>query len=103
MKRITILTIQYYRSLLLYNIAFTFLCMCLLGFSRVSDPIAFFFAKLIGFTSAVALHYYSSANTLLYYRNAGLAIRSLYVYTYAVDVFVFFVLTTLFTLCRHLF
>ncbi|MES2267173.1 MAG: hypothetical protein V4520_10450 [Bacteroidota bacterium] len=102
MKRLTTLSLQYYRILLVYNITFTFLCVFLIGFSGAGNPVTLFFAKFIGFAGAVGLHYYSSAKTYFYYRNAGLAIRRLYAYAFIIDLTIYVIFITLFTLCRHL-
>ncbi|RYU92466.1 hypothetical protein EWM62_03250 [Mucilaginibacter terrigena] len=103
MRRLTTLTLQYYRSLLLYNITFTILCVFLIGLGVGTNPAGFFFSKLIGFAAAAGLHYFSSAKTYFYYRNAGLTIRRLYVYAYLIDVAVFILSTIIFIICRHLF
>jgi hypothetical protein len=103
MKRLTTLTLQYYRTLLVYNITFTFLCLFLVGFSTGNNIVSMFFSKLIGFCAAVGLHYFSSAKTYFYYRNAGLYIRRLYFYAYVVDLTIFIASTLLFLICRHLF
>nr|WP_067053923.1 hypothetical protein [Mucilaginibacter sp. L294] len=102
MKRLTTLTLQYYRTLLIYNITFTILCVFLIGFSGAGNPVTLFFAKFAGFAGAVGLHYFSSAKTYFYYRNAGMAIRRLYVYAFTIDVIVFILITMLIALCRHL-
>lgn len=103
MKRLSTLTLQYYRTLLIYNITFTILCIFLIGLSSGANLVSLFFAKLTGFTGAVALHYYSAVKTYFYYRNAGLSIRRLYSYAYIIDVSVFITATILFNLCHHLF
>ncbi|MET3981530.1 hypothetical protein ABIB62_004144 [Mucilaginibacter sp. UYP25] len=103
MKRLTTLTLQYYRTLLIYNITFTILCLFLVSFSGVGNPVTLFFSKLIGLLAAMGLHYFSSAKTYFYYLNAGLPIRRLYMYAFTIDCFVFIVLTTLFAICRYIF
>ncbi|OJW18399.1 MAG: hypothetical protein BGO48_17825 [Mucilaginibacter sp. 44-25] len=103
MKRLVTLTLQYYRTLVVYNITFTLLCFLLVGSSTGNSIISLHFSKLIGFAGAVSLHYYSSAKTYFYYRNAGLYIRRLYGYTYLIDLAVFTVITLILSICRHLF
>lgn len=103
MKRLITLTLQYYRTLLVYNITFTFLCMLLTGFSGINNTVLLLFSKIIGFTGAAALHYYSSAKTYFYYRNAGLQLRRLYCYGYLTDLAVFIIFTVTLTICSHLF
>ncbi|MBB5394657.1 hypothetical protein [Mucilaginibacter sp. AK015] len=103
MQRLTTLTIQYYRSLLLYNITFTFLCIVLVGFGAGINLVSIFFSKIIGFLSATGLHYYSSANTYFYYRNAGITIRRLYFYAFLVDLAAFILIALLINLCSRLF
>lgn len=103
MKRLIALTLQYYRTLLVYNITFTFLCLFLIGFSAGNNLVSLFFSKLIGFVAAVGLHYYASAKTYFYYRNAGLYIRRLYCYAYLIDLSVFIASTLMISICRHLF
>jgi len=103
MKRLITITLQYYRTLLVYNITFTFLCVFLVGISTGNNIISLFFSKIIGFAAAVGLHYYSSSKTYFYYRNAGLYIRGLYCYAYLIDLAVFVTLTLTVWICRHLF
>jgi hypothetical protein len=102
MKRLTTLSLQYYHTLLVYNLTFTFLCAFLIGFSAGNNIVSLFFSKLIGFSAAVGLHHYSSVKTYFYYRNAGLAIRRLYCYAYLIDLAAFIVLSLLLSICRHL-
>lgn len=50
------------------------------------DPISLFYCKIFGFSSAALLHYYSAADTYFYYRNAGMSIRRLFIYSCLADV-----------------
>ena len=103
MKRFTILTFQYYRTLIIYNITFTILCVVLTSFSAGINLVTLFFCKFIGFASAVGLHYYSAFKTYFYYRNAGVSIRRLHLYAWVIDFGIFLLITFFLTLCRHLF
>ncbi|PAW94129.1 hypothetical protein CKK33_11740 [Mucilaginibacter sp. MD40] len=103
MKRLVTLTLQFYCTLVVYNITFTLLCFLLVGGSTGNNIISLYFSKLIGFAGAVSLHYHSSAKTYFYYRNAGLSIRRLYGYAYLIDLAVFTVITLILSICRHLF
>ncbi|NOW95258.1 hypothetical protein [Mucilaginibacter sp. SG564] len=87
MKRLSIITFQFYRLLLLYNIAFTILALFLLLFNAASlNAGIFVFAKVIGFTCAVALHYFFSAKeNYFYFRNAGYGMRRMFVSAFAID------------------
>jgi hypothetical protein len=85
MKRLNTLVLQYYRTLLVYNISFTLLCFVITGLGASFNPVVMFFCKLIGFIAASGLHYYSAANTYFYYRNAGINIKRLFTYACMAD------------------
>ncbi|MGZ4001597.1 MAG: hypothetical protein ACXVIY_13240 [Mucilaginibacter sp.] len=99
MKRLSILTFQFYRLLLLYNIACTIIGWVLMRAGGLPlTTVSLLFAKLIGFAGAIGLHYYNSKNTYYYFRNAGLSMRWIFVSTLGADILVYFVLITLSTL-----
>jgi len=93
LKRITILTFQYYKLLLFYNVAFTVLIAKIAG---PFNPATFLLAKLIGFTAAVALHYYSANKSYFYFRNAGYSIRYIILAAFLIDMSVYFLMIMLF-------
>jgi hypothetical protein len=97
LKRLYILTFQFYRLILLYNIAFTILTIFISFFSGGFSSGSFLFAKLVGFTGAVSLHYYSSKNTYLYFLNAGYSIKKIIACAFAVDIgFYLFIVTSIY-------
>lgn len=106
MNRLSTLTLQYYRLLLVYNIAFSVLGILIAWFFLKSadagfSPVYLFYGKLIGYLAAVALYHYSSAQSYFYFRNAGLSIRRLSIYSFVVDLIVAFLMTLFFTLFTH--
>jgi len=103
LKRLTVITLQYYRSLLLYNIAFTLLICLLFGFNAVvTYPAIFLFAKITGVLCAGSLHYYSANETYFYYRNAGFSMRRICLITFAFDLLICLALISLSTLIARL-
>ena len=101
MHRLITLTLQYYRSILLYNIAFTVLTIVLVFFAAGANTAALIYCKVIALAGAIGLHYFSSANTFFYYRNAGVSIRRLYIYALLLDVTAFLILVIPFDLVIH--
>src|SRR5882724_11179042 len=80
LKRLGIITLQFYRLFLLYNIAFTVLALFLLIFNAgtINPETAVLLlvpAKFIGFICALALHYFSAKENYFYFRNAGYGMR----------------------------
>jgi hypothetical protein len=103
MKRLSQLVFQYYQLLWFYNIAFSFIIGYLtsaMGFGKVTGSI---YGKIVGIVAAMGLYHFSSAKTYFYFRNAGLSIRSLFMYTFIFDLVLFTFLFTLILLCNHLF
>jgi membrane-associated HD superfamily phosphohydrolase len=86
LKRLGILTLQYYRLLVLYNVAFTILALLLLVFNAatVNTPI-FLFAKIIGFISAVSLHHFSVKENYFYFRNTGFGMKRMIINAFIID------------------
>jgi len=96
LKRLGLLSIQFYRILLLYNLASTItvlFCMTLYAIPIATG--SFLFAKVVGFLSAVALHNYSHKQSYFYFRNAGYHMRQVIATTFAVDVLVYLIITLL--------
>jgi hypothetical protein len=102
LKRTAILTFQYYRILLLYNIAFTivWIAFALYGFGEL-NAVALFWAKLSGFASAAALNYYMDKQSYFYFRNAGYRMRRVIITAFLADALSFIVIFLLFTLITH--
>ena len=93
MKRLAILTLQYYQLLLLYNIAFTACGAFIFAFEAHGVNMGFFLpAKLIGFTSAVAWQYFLSKQTYFYFRNAGYRVRRIIIGAFILDISIYFIL-----------
>lgn len=106
LKRLGIITLQFYRLLLLYNIAFTVLTLFILVFNMgIFDPriiiILLLPAKVIGFVSAVALHYYSAKENYFYFRNAGYSMKHMFMSTFAIDLSICVLLIILSKIILH--
>lgn len=102
MRNLCVLLYQFYRPLFLWNLllsgaGITFLFIYGTGYLLVS-----FSFKYLGYASAVALQYMFSANEYYYYRNAGYAVRRLYVYTFLIDFAFYLLLVYIFTLIKPL-
>ena len=105
-NRLSTLVFQYYRLLLVYNIAFSILGIFLTSiFLKSADtgfnPGYLFYGKLTGYLAAVGLYHYSSSNSYFYFRNAGLSIRRLSVYSFGFDIIISSLLTLVFILLTH--
>lgn len=98
MNRLTTLIFQYYRLLLVYNIAFSVLTITIVYFMGSLTSATLFWCKLSGYFAAVSLYHYSAAKSYFYFRNAGLSIRWLSVYSLGIDVIVAFIFTIIFNL-----
>ncbi|MBB6112359.1 hypothetical protein SAMN05421821_118111 [Mucilaginibacter lappiensis] len=106
MKRLGIHTFQFYRLLLLYNIAFTVLALFLLIFNAGSINagtvvVLLISAKIIGFISALALHYFSAKENYFYFRNAGYGIKRMFISTFAIDLSICVLLIILSKIILH--
>jgi hypothetical protein len=102
LKRLSILTFQFYRLLLVFNVAFSLLSIFIivLYFGLISTT-GFFFAKIAGIIAAIAIHYYSASESYFYFRNAGCRIRQIILYTVALDISIFTVTAILFNLASN--
>ena len=96
LKRLTILSFQYYKLLLLYNAAFTFTILFILTFPefRVSTGIVLF-AKIIAFPLAAALYYHMAKQSYLYFKNAGYGMLRMHLNAFVIDILVYALLTSL--------
>lgn len=106
LKRLGIITFQFYRLLLLYNIAFTVLALFLLIFNAgtINPGAAVLLlipAKIIGFMCAVALHNFSSKENYFYFRNAGYGMRRMFISAFAIDISVCILLIILSKIILH--
>lgn len=107
LKRFGILTFQYYRLLLLYNIAFTILAMSLIVFNSATTKAVtinaetFLFAKVTGFICAASLHYFSAKENYFYFRNAGYGMRRVIINAFAIDLSICILLITLSKIILH--
>jgi hypothetical protein len=102
LKRSITLTFQYYRIVLLYNIAFTivWIALALFGFGEL-NAVVLFWAKVCGFVSAIAIYYYSANQTYFYFRNAGFRMRRILLQAFLMDVLNFIVLYIFITLVAY--
>lgn len=102
MKRLSIITTQFYRLLLLYNIAFTLLTTTLFYFNAGAiDAPTFVFAKIAGFAAAVSLHYYSAKETYFYFRNAGYRVKQIVLSAFVIDIAVCTLIIMLFKIILY--
>jgi len=102
LKRIAILTFQVYGLLLSYNIAFSVLAAVIFIYDAgFGDAGNLFFAKIIGFLGAAALHYYYSRDSYFYFRNAGYRVRKILISAFAADMLIYMILATFYTLITH--
>ncbi|MEZ2334920.1 hypothetical protein AB6735_04765 [Mucilaginibacter sp. RCC_168] len=106
MKRLSIITFQFYRLLLLYNIAFTVLALFLLIFNAGTiNPGATVLllipAKIIGFMCALALHYFSAKENYFYFRNAGYGMKRMFISAFVIDLSVCVLLIILFKIILY--
>ena len=97
LKRLGILTLQYYRLLLLYNIAFTILALLILIFDKAAiNTQIFLFAKVIGFIAAVSLHHFSAKENYFYFRNTGFGMKRMVINAFVIDITICALLITIF-------
>jgi len=102
LKRLSILIIQFYQLLLLYNIAFTLLAIFILVLETGRlDSGVFLFAKIMGFLSAIGLHYYSSKQSYFYFRNAGYRVITIFIGAFAVDTLIYILIAVLPSTIQH--
>jgi hypothetical protein len=102
LKRLGILTLQFYQLLLLYNIAFTLLTAGI--FYLIADGFnagIFLIAKIIGFIAAIGLHYYSSKQSYFYFRNAGYRIITLFIGAFTFDMLIYLLIVFLPSPLQH--
>jgi len=102
LKRTAILTFQYYRILLLYNLAFTILWIgiAFYGFGEL-NVVALFWAKVSGFVSAAFIHYYSAKESYFYFRNAGYRMRRVIITAFLADALSLIAIFLLFTIITN--
>ncbi len=96
------LSLQFYRMLLLFNIACSLLGIALVwyGFGFINSGNVFL-AKLLGFTGAVVLYQYNAKETYYYFRNAGCRVRRITVIAFLADFLVYILLVLLFNLAGY--
>lgn len=86
LKQPIILALQFYRLLLLYNIAFTtlgiFLSLFTVGHLNAAIIL---WGKLIGFGGALGLYHFSANQSYFYFRNAGYPISAIIWIAFAFD------------------
>ncbi|TSD66948.1 hypothetical protein FFF34_005980 [Inquilinus sp. KBS0705] len=84
----------FYKPILLWNLAFTLICVGLIAFYGTKVNSFVFFFKLMGYASTTFLQSYTAKNVYMYYRNAGYSIRKMYAYTYLIDFCIYVILLT---------
>lgn len=60
-----------------------------------------FVAKLIGLVAAASHHYYMYSNSFYYFRNAGISIKRLYIYSFITDLLFYAIFITACTFISH--
>jgi len=86
LKRLATISLQYYKLLWVYNLAFTVLATFLaVGILGVLNAGTLFTAKAIGYLSAIGLHYYSSSKSYFYFMNAGYHMRKIFISAGIID------------------
>ncbi len=102
MKRLITLTFQYYRILLFNNILFSIMCGVLFRLGLCAfDTGILLFSKFIGLVCAIAYYHYMYHNSYYYFRNSGLNIRRLLIYSFVIDLVVTIILITIKTLVSY--
>ncbi|RWY54094.1 hypothetical protein [Mucilaginibacter gilvus] len=91
----------FYKPIFLWNLAFSFACLWLIGINGVKVAGLVFFFKLIGYASTTYLQSYTAKNVYMYYRNAGYSIRRMYAYVYAVDIAIYSAMLATFILIKR--
>lgn len=86
----------FYKPILLWNLAFTLICLALVALYGTKVAGFVFFFKLIGYASTTSLQSYSAKNVYMYYRNAGYSIKRMYAYTYSLDLASYLLLLTIY-------
>ncbi|MBB3056015.1 hypothetical protein [Mucilaginibacter gotjawali] len=102
MKTLSFITFQFYKILLLFNIACTLLAIAVVwyGFGHI-DAFILFIAKIFGFAGAVMLHQYSAKETYYYFRNAGYRMRSVVLMALLADALLYSLSVFLFNLITY--
>jgi hypothetical protein len=90
----------FYKPILLWNLAFSFVCLWFIYLygEKIAGLILFF--KLIGYAATTFLQSYTAKNVYMYYRNAGYSIRRMYAYTYGIDLALYFAMLTIYLLLK---
>ncbi|MDR3695902.1 hypothetical protein [Mucilaginibacter sp.] len=102
MKALSLITFQFYKTVLLFNIACTLLAIAVVwyGFGHI-DAFILFIAKILGFAGAILLHRYSAKETYYYFRNAGYRVRSVILLAFLVDTLLYILSFFLINLITH--
>ena len=90
----------FYKPILLWNLAFSFVCLWFIYLYRVKIAGLILFFKLIGYAATTFLQSYTAKNVYMYYRNAGYSIRRMYAYTYGIDLALYFAMLTIYLLLK---
>ena len=93
LKRLSILSLQFYKLLFWYNVAFTIVALIVLQFGAIPiNAVSFAIAKLAGYLIAVGLHYYNSKNHYFYFRNTGYSMRWIFIGALFTDILVYLII-----------
>jgi hypothetical protein len=101
MSNIRKLTWYFYKPLLFWNLAFSFVYLGLIVYYGTKIIGYGFYFKLLGYGSTVFLQNYTARNVYMYYRNAGYSIRRMYSYTFAIDFTIYLALLIIYLTVRH--
>ena len=101
MSNIRTLIWYFYKPLLLWNLSFSVVYLGLISaYGHKVIQYGFFF-KLLGYASTTFLQSYTARNVYMYYRNAGYSIRRMYFYAYALDMFIYLLMLSLYLLISY--
>lgn len=92
MQNLPQLLLQFNRPFWLYHLFFTSLALYIITQGGLKVLVLALPLKLMGYAGAVGYQTYFAPQVYFYYRNTGVAIRKLYLISFACDVLLFFAL-----------
>lgn len=101
MDRLITLIRQFYKPLLLFNIAFTVIGLV---FIVQNGPGVFsnsLLIKVFGYLASALYQFYMSNKSYYYFRNAGYSIRRMYAYTFSIDFALYVALILIYVFLKH--
>lgn len=101
MNRLAILIRQFYKPLLLFNIAFSVIGLIVIiknGLGTIGNT---FLIKVVGYGCSALYQYYLSNKSYYYFRNAGYSVKRMYAYTFSVDFVAYIILILIYALLKY--